>query len=99
MSTDPETKRNPTKPVVLNYIVNKTLPHSSVSSSEAMGDSDGRQPLTKGHNFEASKMISCLSIRADLEPHFHTFHSNSNMTSKCVASIQIFDLGKGTKYF
>lgn len=38
MSTELETKRNPTKHVVLNYIVNKTLPHSSVSSSEAMGD-------------------------------------------------------------
>lgn len=96
MSTELKTKRNETKHVVLNYIDNKTLPPSSVYSTEAMGDSS-QLPLTKEHNFEASKMISGLSIRADLEPHFHTFHSNA--TTKCVASIQISDPGKGTKYF
>lgn len=79
-STELKTKRNSTKHVVLHYIVNKLLP--SGSASEAMGDSS-QLALTKGHNFEASKMVSCLSIRADLEPHFHTFHSN--MTSKCAA--------------
>lgn len=88
-------KKTWTKHVVLNYIVNKILPLSSVSP-EARGDSS-QLPWTKGHSFEASKMVSCLSIRADLELNFHTFHSNT--ISKSVASIQIFDLGKGTKYF
>lgn len=52
-----------------NYIVNKTDPPSSVSSSEAMGDSS-QLPLTKGHSFEASRLVSYLSIKSRLRTKF-----------------------------
>lgn len=95
MSTELETERTPAKRVVHNDIAKKTLggPSSVCFSEETEGSS--HLPLTEGHNFQSLKIVSCLPLRADSEPHFYTFHSNSNKTSKYTASIQIFEPWQG----